>query len=135
MNINSEQKSQSHRFSEVYFHLFPGGDKLKVYFEGRNPIALVRSISTVYLYPQRQGFDCLPSQSHRFSEVYFHNFFRKEGNDETNEKSQSYRFSEVYFHADIRNGKKPAPQKSQSHRFSEVYFHNDMAQEKLTAAE
>ena len=39
-------------------------------------------------------------------------------------KSQSHRFSEVYFHAGKQgaDGAPPARQ-SQSHRFSEVYFH------------
>ena len=64
--------SQSHRFSEVYFH-----KKCKFVYKvsrsdhGRNPIALVRSISTCSLVGDMEAGE-EKSQSHRFSEVYFH---------------------------------------------------------------
>ena len=41
---------------------------------GRNPIALVRSISTGAIIHKGGGIDDM-SQSHRFSEVYFHKLF------------------------------------------------------------
>ena len=64
----------------------------------RNPIALVRSISTQLLYLDARNKDGV-SQSHRFSEVYFH--LENSGlvdPDQEPEESQSHRFSEVYFH-------------------------------------
>ena len=65
------------------------------------------------------------SQSHRFSEVYFH---KKEAALRAllGEQSQSHRFSEVYFHR-VRHAvlrELARIERSQSHRFSEVYFHH-----------
>ena len=66
---------------------------------GRNPIALVRSISTWNWPPRSCATARKKSQSHRFSEVYFHiastsDHVAKNGY----RASQSHRFSEVYFH-------------------------------------
>ena len=75
-----KEKSQSHRFSEVYFHHYRKGDGYS--FDrgrGRNPIALVRSISTPVPYRVYSAYRLffIPSQSHRFSEVYFHDQKRR----------------------------------------------------------
>ena len=65
----------------------------------RNPIALVRSISTTF-FRRILDFPGLrfTSQSHRFSEVYFHYIYCRNCKDISVKESQSHRFSEVYFH-------------------------------------
>ena len=64
-------QSQSHRFSEVYFHLALFLARGCILRPRRNPIALVRSISTKNRRPHGRRLGGV-SQSHRFSEVYFH---------------------------------------------------------------
>ena len=62
----------------------------------------MRSISTDQIVAEAKEKLEIQSQSHRFSEVYFHSVVVEFGMGfDDYELSQSHRFSEVYFHTPV----------------------------------